>query len=103
MWPEPACIKPCSITACSDFCIQVEYVEGVEKHNQETHTTIERERITSATVKQLKAEIKEEKAKHEEQVHHYLLHGLSSLPLSCTHAAENIHPQLLVRALALDE
>lgn len=39
-------------------------------HDQETQATIERERITSATVKQLKVEIKEEKAKHEQQVGH---------------------------------
>ncbi len=31
--------------------------------------TIERERITSAAVKQLKATIREESAKHEEEVH----------------------------------
>lgn len=54
-------------------------MEGVEKHNQETQATIERERITSATVKQLKAEIKEEKAKHEEQVLQSTLH-------TCTHS-----------------
>ncbi len=47
---------------------QAEYVEGVEKHDLETQATIERERITSAAVKQLKAEIKDEKSKHEEQV-----------------------------------
>jgi hypothetical protein len=40
----------------------------VEKHDLETQATIERERITSAAVKQLKAEIKDEKSKHEEQV-----------------------------------
>ena len=43
-------------------------MEGVEKHDLETQATIERERITSAAVKQLKAEIKDEKSKHEEQV-----------------------------------
>ncbi len=48
--------------------VQAEYVEGVEKHDLETQATIERERITSAAVKQLKAEIKDEKSKHEEQV-----------------------------------
>lgn len=43
-------------------------MEGVERHSQESQATIERERLASATVKQLKAEIKDEKAKHEEQV-----------------------------------
>lgn len=43
-------------------------MDGVEKHDQETQATIERERITTAAVKQLKAEIKEEKSKHEEEV-----------------------------------
>lgn len=43
-------------------------MEGVERHSQESQATIERERVASATVKQLKAEIKDEKAKHEEQV-----------------------------------
>lgn len=50
------------------WVIQEEYVEGVEKHDLETQATIERERITSAAVKQLKAEIKDEKSKHEAQV-----------------------------------
>ena len=48
--------------------MQADYVEGVERNDQETQATIERERVTSAAVKQLKAEIKEEKNKHEEQV-----------------------------------
>ncbi|KAL0052349.1 hypothetical protein WJX82_000706 [Trebouxia sp. C0006] len=48
--------------------VLAEYVEGVEKHDLETQATIERERITSAAVKQLKAEIKDEKSKHEEQM-----------------------------------
>ena len=48
--------------------MQAEYVEGVERNDQETQAMIERERVTSAAVKQLKAEIKEEKSKHEEQV-----------------------------------
>lgn len=48
--------------------MQEEYVDGVEKHDQETQATIERERITTAAVKQLKAEIKDEKSKHEEEV-----------------------------------
>lgn len=48
--------------------MQADYVEGVERNDQETQATIERERVTSAAVKQLRAEIKEEKAKHEEQV-----------------------------------
>lgn len=48
--------------------MQEEYVDGVEKHDRETQATIERERITTAAVKQLKAEIKEEKSKHEEEV-----------------------------------
>lgn len=48
--------------------MQEEYVDGVEKHDRETQATIERERITTAAVKQLKAEIKDEKSKHEEEV-----------------------------------
>ena len=54
--------------------VQEEYVDGVEKHDRETQATIERERITTAAVKQLKAEIKDEKSKHEEEVK-LLLHA----------------------------
>lgn len=53
---------------CKHMGVQEEYVDGVEKHDLETQATIERERITTAAVKQLKAEIKEEKSKHEEEV-----------------------------------
>ena len=48
----------------------------MEKHDLETQATIERERITSAAVKQLKAEIKDEKSKHEEQVNPRCLHNV---------------------------
>ncbi|KAL3157596.1 hypothetical protein ABBQ32_012046 [Trebouxia sp. C0010 RCD-2024] len=48
--------------------LKEEYVDGVEKHDLETQATIERERITTAAVKQLKAEIKEEKSRHEEEM-----------------------------------
>ena len=48
-------------------------MESIEKHDLETQATIERERITTAAVKQLKAEIKEEKTKHEEEVTHRML------------------------------
>ena len=54
--------------ACQSDGVQEEYVDGVEKHDRETQATIERERITTAAVKQLKAEIKDEKSKHEEEV-----------------------------------
>lgn len=58
--------------------MQEEYVDGVEKHDRETQATIERERITTAAVKQLKAEIKDEKSKHEEEVW-LLLHSAASV------------------------
>ena len=79
--------------------VQEEYVDGVEKHDRETQATIERERITTAAVKQLKAEIKEEKSKHEEEVS-LLLHASASstaphLPkkkMSAPHAPEFTPP-----------
>ena len=64
--------------ACQSAGLQEEYVDGVEKHDQETQATIERERITTAAVKQLKAEIKDEKSKHEEEVK-LLLHASAAI------------------------
>lgn len=64
--------------ACQSDGVQEEYVDGVEKHDRETQATIERERITTAAVKQLKAEIKDEKSKHEEEVS-LLLHAAASV------------------------
>lgn len=63
---------------CQNGGVQEEYVDGVEKHDRETQATIERERITTAAVKQLKAEIKDEKSKHEEEAR-LLLHASASV------------------------
>ena len=52
-----------------DSAMQAEFVVNQERRDVDIRDTIERERITSAAVKQLKADIREESAKHEEEVH----------------------------------